>query len=131
MVSSKRGESLLERDLGKAGKGHTRLETFGPEEHQSVLGLEDISKIWVLYKISGEFDLELLEFDARVNNLPLGRLVVYEKAFKVGLRFFLLSFLLEFFRFYGISLCILTLNSLRVALVFLIIYFLIKIWTSF
>lgn len=74
---------------------------------------EDLSYIRIVYGVPGEFELELPAPDARVDNLPLGRLRAYEEAFNVGLRFPIQQFIFGLFRFYGVSLYTLTPNSLR------------------
>lgn len=55
-----------------------------------------------MYGVPEEFNLEFPKSDKRVNNLPPGRLGVYEEAFEAGLRFPIPSFLLDLLRFYNI-----------------------------
>lgn len=72
-----------------------------------------MSLICIVYYLPKDFELELPSLDCWVDNSPPSRLGIYEKAFNAGLRFPIFPFILEFHRFYGISQCSLTLNSIR------------------
>lgn len=63
----------------------------------------------------------------RVDNLPPRRLGVYVEAFDAGLGLLVSPFVFELLRFYGVSLCTLTSNSLRLILGFLVICFLVEV----
>lgn len=111
-------------------KGCTRPETFRSYAYRSILNMDDLTEIQVLYRVLREFDLELFKYSTRANNPSLGRLEVYKEAFKDGLRFFIPFFLLDLLRFYKISLCTITLNSLRLVIGFLVVCFLAEVRSS-
>lgn len=82
------------------------------------------------YCIPKDFELELSDLDIWINNPP-GWLGVYEEAFEAKLRFSLSPFILEFLRSYGVPLCILTPNSIKHIVGFLIVYFLAEVQPTF
>lgn len=54
---SKRDSKKVElKDLKNLAKGGSKLETFGPDMYQFVLGLDDLAEIRVLYGVLGEFN---------------------------------------------------------------------------
>lgn len=105
----------------------TGSEMFGPSVYYCMLTTDNLIEIQVLYGVLVEFDLELPNSDAWVNDSPSGRLGVYIKAFEARIKFHIPPFLFDLFRFYNISLYTLTPNSLRLMLGFLVIYFLAKV----
>lgn len=106
------------------------MKTKGPNGYLFILDQEDLSLISVAYCIPMDFELELLEIDAQIDNPPPSILGVYEEAFEVGLRFLVSPFILEFLRSYGIPLCILTPNSIRLLIGFMGICLLAKVQPS-
>lgn len=112
------------------GKGCIRPKTSSPRAYQSMLVLEDLTYILVLYGIPKDFDLELPHPNTRVNSPLPGQLGVYEEAFEIGVRFSIPPFFLELLRFYDISLCTLIPSSRRLILEFLFICFIAKVWPS-
>lgn len=74
---------------------------------------EDLSLIRLVYYVLDNFELELPSLNARANDPPPDRLEVYEEVLETRLRFSLSPFVLELLHFYGISLCILTLNFVQ------------------
>ena len=65
-----------------------------PSGYSSVLNPNDLSRLRVWYGIPPDFDIELPRANERVDNLPPGRLAVYEEALWTGLRFPIHPFIL-------------------------------------
>lgn len=132
-------ERPLERDSRKARSKNPRFRVRGILSWRpSILRHTSLYWTWKIYlrsKSCTESQESLIwNFPNLMHEWTTGlspcRLGVYKEAFEAGLIFSLPSFLLELLRFYGISLCTLTPNSLRVVLGFLIICFLAKVRPS-
>lgn len=74
---------------------------------------EDLSLTELAFYVPYEFELELPGLNAQINDPPLGRVGVYEEVSEAGLKFPLSHFILKLLHSYGISLYILSPNSVR------------------
>lgn len=137
MARSKK-ERISKRDFRREGskdpvipiREHAKSKTLSLEGYQSTIDREDLSLICTAYYDPRDFKLELLGPGARVDNSSPGRLGVFEEAFETRLRFPISPFILELLMSYGVLLCSLTPNSIRLIIRFLALCLLVEIQPS-
>lgn len=99
----------------------------GPEVYRSLVDQEDLILVRTRFCVPKDYEIELPEPDARIDDPPPGRLGVYEDSFEVELRFPLHPSVLELLRAFGIPLSVLIPNSIRHIIGFLGLCFLAEI----
>lgn len=96
----------------------------------SSLTSEDLCMIRVAFGIPSKFELELSGPQDWVCSPPPGQPAFYEEAFRTRLRFFLPPFIVSLFSAFGLPLVVVSPNSFRFIVGFIMIYILVKVQST-